>query len=161
MHKGPSINDVSNWEVEGSKTGQNCRRIVLKNYRHWGGVCQKSGKIADVVYGWSLTKTFCYIIIEIVLGITMFYWQWHVTKFCFRYTKCKKLQRKIRNENLSEKKGKKNKVYWEKKDNDNQFWLLEKALRYTKNIIQNDINTYLVNKCLILLSTSKAYDMMM
>ena len=53
MHKGPSINDVSNWEVEGSKTGQNCRRIAIKNCRHGGVRCQKSGKIADVVYGWS------------------------------------------------------------------------------------------------------------
>ena len=33
--KGPSINDVGNWE--GSKIGQNCQRIVLKNCRHGGG----------------------------------------------------------------------------------------------------------------------------
>ena len=35
--KGPSINDVGNWEGdgEGSKIGQNCRRIVPRNYRHW------------------------------------------------------------------------------------------------------------------------------
>ena len=52
--KGPSINDVGNWEGEGSKIGQNCRRIVLKNCRHGGGGCQKSGKMADVVYGWPL-----------------------------------------------------------------------------------------------------------
>ena len=39
---------------QGSKIVQNCRRIVLKNCRHGGGGCQKSGKIADVVYGWSL-----------------------------------------------------------------------------------------------------------
>ena len=29
---------------EGSKIGQNCRRIVLKNCRHGGGGCQKSRK---------------------------------------------------------------------------------------------------------------------
>ena len=29
---------------EGSKIGQNCRRIVLKNCRHGGGGCRKSGK---------------------------------------------------------------------------------------------------------------------
>ena len=39
---------------EGSKIGQNCQRIVLKNFQHGGGGCQKSGKIVDVVYGWSL-----------------------------------------------------------------------------------------------------------
>ena len=40
---------------EGSKIDQNCLRIVLKNCRHGGGRCQKSRKIAYVVYGWSLT----------------------------------------------------------------------------------------------------------
>ena len=44
VHKGPSINDVGNWEGEGSKIGQNCQRIVLKKCRHWGGGCQKSEK---------------------------------------------------------------------------------------------------------------------
>ena len=39
---------------KGSKIGQNCRRIVLKNCQHGGGGCQNSWKIADVVYGWSL-----------------------------------------------------------------------------------------------------------
>ena len=39
---------------EGSEIGQNCRRIVLKKCRLGGGGCQKSGKIADVVYGWFL-----------------------------------------------------------------------------------------------------------
>ena len=39
---------------KGSKIGQNCRQIVLKNCRHEGGGYQTSGKIADVVYGWSL-----------------------------------------------------------------------------------------------------------
>ena len=39
---------------EGSKIGQNCRRIVLKNCQHGGGGCQKFGKNADVIYGWSL-----------------------------------------------------------------------------------------------------------
>ena len=29
---------------EGSKIGQDCRQIVLKNCRHGGGGCQKSGK---------------------------------------------------------------------------------------------------------------------
>ena len=38
---------------KGSKIGQNCRRIVLKNCRKERGGCQKSGKIVDVVYGWS------------------------------------------------------------------------------------------------------------
>ena len=36
--------------------GQNCRRIVLKSCRKGGRGCQKSGKIADVDYGWSPTK---------------------------------------------------------------------------------------------------------
>ena len=42
LTKWPFINDAGNWE--GSKIGQNCRRIVLKNCRHGGGGCQKSGK---------------------------------------------------------------------------------------------------------------------
>ena len=49
---GPSINDVGNLEG-GAKISQNCRRIVLKNCRYGEGGCQKSGKIADVVYGCS------------------------------------------------------------------------------------------------------------
>ena len=43
---------------EGSEIGQNCRRIVLKICRLGGGGCQKSGKIADVVYGWSLIQNY-------------------------------------------------------------------------------------------------------
>ena len=42
--------DDSKPDWEGSKIGQNCRWIVLKNCRHGGGGCQKSGKIADVVW---------------------------------------------------------------------------------------------------------------
>ena len=55
---GLSINDVGNERGggEGSKIGQNCQRIVLKICQYEGGGCQKSGKIADVVYGWSLGK---------------------------------------------------------------------------------------------------------
>ena len=56
--KWPSINDVGNWEKcgEGSKIGQNCQQIVLKNCRHeWGGV-KNLEKIANIVYGWSLRK---------------------------------------------------------------------------------------------------------
>ena len=34
--KGPSINDVGNWEGEGSKIGQNCPRIILKKLPTWG-----------------------------------------------------------------------------------------------------------------------------
>ena len=50
---GSSINDVGNWE--GSKIGQNCRQIVLKIADlHGRGGCQKSGKFANVVYGWSI-----------------------------------------------------------------------------------------------------------
>ena len=41
---------------EGSKI-QNCQRIVLKNCQHGGGGCQKSGKIADIVYGWSQIRS--------------------------------------------------------------------------------------------------------
>ena len=48
------------WQLgggNGSKIGQKCRRIVLKNCRHGGRGegrgCQKFGDIADVVYGWS------------------------------------------------------------------------------------------------------------
>ena len=51
--KGPSINNAGNWE--GGK-GQKLVKIVLKNCRHEGGRCQQSGKIADVVYGWSLNS---------------------------------------------------------------------------------------------------------
>ena len=49
------INYVGNWE--GSKIGQICRRIVYtKSLPTWpgGGGCKKSGKNAEVVYGWSL-----------------------------------------------------------------------------------------------------------
>ena len=49
-HKGPYKNDVDNWDV--SKVVQNCERIVLKIADM--DECQTSGKIADVVYGWSL-----------------------------------------------------------------------------------------------------------
>ena len=38
----------------GSTICQNCQRIVLKNWQNGGEGCQKSGKIADIVYGWSL-----------------------------------------------------------------------------------------------------------
>ena len=48
--KGPSINDVNNWE--GSNIGQNCQWIVLKTADMGRGV-SKSGKIANVIYGWS------------------------------------------------------------------------------------------------------------
>ena len=34
--KGSSINDVRNWEGEGSKIGQNCRQIVLKKTADMG-----------------------------------------------------------------------------------------------------------------------------
>ena len=34
--KGLSINDVGNWEGEGSKIGQNCQRIILKKLPTWG-----------------------------------------------------------------------------------------------------------------------------
>ena len=40
---GPSINDVGNWE--GSKIGQNCRRIVLKNCRHGRGGVKNPEKL--------------------------------------------------------------------------------------------------------------------
>ena len=40
-------------QLGGSKSGQNCQRIVLKNCWHGGGGYQKSGKNADIVYGWS------------------------------------------------------------------------------------------------------------
>ena len=44
-HWGPFINDL--------------RQIVLKSCWHGGGGCQKSGKIADVVYAWSLVGYLC------------------------------------------------------------------------------------------------------
>ena len=40
---------------EGSKIGQICRRIVVKNCRRRGGRGQKSWKFADVLNEWSLT----------------------------------------------------------------------------------------------------------
>ena len=44
--KGTSINGVGNWEDgKGLKIGQNCQRIVLKNYRHEGGGWKKSEKL--------------------------------------------------------------------------------------------------------------------
>ena len=53
---------------EGSKIGHNCRRIVLKNYRHGGGGCQKSEKLPtsfmDGPYVDSRERTFnfgCYV----------------------------------------------------------------------------------------------------
>ena len=33
-------------------------RYYLKNCQYGGGICQKSGKIANVVYGWSLTHNY-------------------------------------------------------------------------------------------------------
>ena len=36
--------------IKGSKIDQNCPQVVLKNCRHGGGGCQKSGKIFNVVY---------------------------------------------------------------------------------------------------------------
>ena len=39
----------------GAKISQNCRRIVLKNCRYGRGGCQKSGKVVDIVYEWSLS----------------------------------------------------------------------------------------------------------
>ena len=39
---------------EVSKIGQNCWQIVLKKRWILGRGCQKSGKIADIVYGWPL-----------------------------------------------------------------------------------------------------------
>ena len=47
--QGPSINNVGNWEGGRVKIGQNCRRILPT----WGRGCQKYGKNADVVYGWT------------------------------------------------------------------------------------------------------------
>ena len=58
IHKGPSINDVGNWEGGGVKNWSNLPMNSTKNCQHGRGGCQKSGKIADVVYGWSLTKSF-------------------------------------------------------------------------------------------------------
>ena len=39
-----SIKDVSNWEGEGSKTGPNCRRIVLKKNADIGEGVSKTQK---------------------------------------------------------------------------------------------------------------------
>ena len=41
---------------KGSKSSQNCQRIVLKNCWHGGVGCQKSGKIANIIYGWFLIQ---------------------------------------------------------------------------------------------------------
>ena len=55
LYKGPSINDVGNWEGEGvknwSKLPTNSTNKKLPTWEAW---CQKFKKIADVVYGWSL-----------------------------------------------------------------------------------------------------------
>ena len=53
--KGPSINNVGNWEGEGVKNWSKLPTDSAKKTVDMGeGGCQKSGKIADVVYGWSL-----------------------------------------------------------------------------------------------------------
>ena len=44
--KGTSINGVGNWEDgKGLKIGQNCQRIVLKNYWHGGGGVKNPKKL--------------------------------------------------------------------------------------------------------------------
>jgi hypothetical protein len=49
MEKGPSLNDVGNRKGEGLNIGP---VDSTKKLTTWGrGVCQKSGKIVDVVYG--------------------------------------------------------------------------------------------------------------
>ena len=50
LRMGPSIDDVGNWEGEGSKIGQNCKQIVLRKLPTWRSGDQKSRKIADIVY---------------------------------------------------------------------------------------------------------------
>ena len=53
---------------KGSKIGQNCRWIVQKNCQHGGGGCQKSEKIADVVYGgFHIVNIGYYVIFDIVV----------------------------------------------------------------------------------------------
>ena len=42
---GPSINDVDNWEGEGSKIDQNCLWIVLKNCQRGGGGVKNPKKL--------------------------------------------------------------------------------------------------------------------
>ena len=54
LHKGPSINDFGNWEEGGVKNGSKLQTDSTKKLPTWGGGGVKSGKIADVVYGWSL-----------------------------------------------------------------------------------------------------------
>ena len=52
-------NSSSKRELEkhkGSKNSQNYQRIVLKNCWHGGVGCQKSGKIANIIYGWFLIQ---------------------------------------------------------------------------------------------------------
>ena len=53
---GPSINDVGNWDGGGVKNWSKLSADSIKKLPTWGRGCQKSGKIADVVYGWSLTS---------------------------------------------------------------------------------------------------------
>ena len=56
--KGPSIINVGNWE--GSR-GQKLVKIAMngtkKNCRYGRGGCKKFRNIADVIYGWSLTRS--------------------------------------------------------------------------------------------------------
>ena len=49
----PSINDVGNWKGGGVKNWSKLPMDSIKKTADRGRGFQKSGKIADVVYGWS------------------------------------------------------------------------------------------------------------
>ena len=51
---GPSINNVGNWEGRGVKNWSKLPTSTTKNCRYGEGGGQKSGKITDIVYEWSL-----------------------------------------------------------------------------------------------------------
>ena len=52
----PSINDVGNWKGGGVKNWSKLPMDSIKKTADRGRGCQKSGKIADVIYGWSLDE---------------------------------------------------------------------------------------------------------
>ena len=56
LDKGPSINNVGNREGGGVKNYSKLPTDSSKKLPTWGRVVSKSGKIADVVYGWSLMR---------------------------------------------------------------------------------------------------------
>ena len=67
----PSINNVGNCEVRRVKNWSKLVTDSTKKMPTWGRGCQKSGKIADVVYGWSLSIYLATLVFNSVYISTM------------------------------------------------------------------------------------------